>query len=749
MSFVSVRDHLLTQPSIQGHERRELLTAALDAWLTQLFEESLFKNDCSAKDFALISVGSYGRLDATVRSDVDLVLLHQPRVKHSEEVAASIWYPIWDAGVGLDHSVRTVEEARSIASEDVKVLTGLLDLRLIAGNSELSDSLREKIYSDWRKRSRKLLPDLRELVVQRQQRAGDLFQILEPDLKECYGGLRDVIILRAISATWLVETAHSEWESSAEFLASVRDRLHLRVKGDRLRLQDQPEIAEELGYASAQDLLRDVYLAGRQIAYASDRAWEQLNPLKKKKDIRRPLAEGVVSSDGHITVAKGTNTQTDFGLRLAVSAAASRHEMPISPTILRIFRDQPLMIDQKWNRSMRDSLIEILGSRYGMQFVFESLDQFDLITEWIPEWNLVRSLPQFNALHEFTVDRHLVETVLNAQEFTRNVKRPDLLLIACLLHDIGKGVEGDHSIVGATLVRTIMERMGFPQSDIRSVELLVLHHLLLADLATRRDLDDPAVLDELCSKIETQENMDLLLALTISDSRATGPSLRTQWRENLISDAAMRASTRFRGAQPDQVASSSALADIVSDPDGLAFHTRREADGFEIIVGYPERIGLLACVAGVFAMHRLHVRAADLHDLGDRVFQVWSVRPLFGDLPEDSILKRDIKRALVDDLDLMARLEGNRSPDSTAAVTVTEVSEQQTVLEVRARDRKALLFDIARSISECGLTVKGARISTLGLDAVDVFFLRNPDGDAPSVQQIEDLTGAIGALLTT
>jgi len=749
MSFVSVREYLLTQPSIQGHERRALLTTALDAWLTQIFEESLFKNDCDPNDFALISVGSYGRLDATVRSDVDLVLLHQSRVKHSEEVAASIWYPIWDAGVVLDHSVRTVDQARSIASEDVKVLTGLLDLRLIAGNSELSDSLREKIYSDWRKRSRKLLPELRDLVVQRQQRAGDLFQVLEPDLKECYGGLRDVTILRALGATWMVETAHGEWESSAEFLASVRDRLHLRVKGDRLRLQDQPEIAEELGYASAQDLLRDVYLAGRRIAYASDRAWEQLNPPKRKKDIRRPLAEGVVSSDGQITVAKGVNTRTDFGLRLAVAAAASRHEMPISPTILRLFRDQPLPVDQNWNRSMRDSLIEMLGSRYGMQSIFESLDQFDLISEWIPEWSSVRSLPQFNALHEFTVDRHLVETVLNAQEFTRNVQRPDLLLIACLLHDIGKGFEGDHSIVGADLVRTIMERMGFPQTDIRSVELLVLHHLLLADLATRRDLDDPAVLDELCSKIETQENLDLLLALTISDSRATGPSLRTQWRENLISDAAMRASTRFSGDEPYQITSSSTLDEIVFDADGLAFQTRSDADGFEIIVGYPERIGLLACVAGVFAVHRLHVRAADLHDLGDRVFQVWSVRPLFGDLPDASILKRDIKRALSDDLDLKVRLEGSLRPDSTASVTVTQVSEQQTVLEVRARDRKALLFDIARSISECGLTVKGARISTLGLDAIDVFFLRDPDGGAPRPHQIENLTGALRALLTT
>ncbi len=749
MSFVSIRDSLFTQPSIQGHERRKLLAKALDAWLTQLFEDALFKYDCSPLDFALIAVGSYGRLDATVRSDVDLVLLHQPRVEHSEDIATSIWYPIWDAGVALDHSVRTIGEARKIASEDVKVFTGLLDLRFIAGNSELSDSLREGIYSDWRKKSKRLLPELRDLVEQRRQRAGDLFQILEPDLKECYGGLRDVAILKALGATWLVETAQIEWESSAKFLLSVRDRLHMRVKGDRLRLQDQPEIAEELGYSSAQEFLRDIYLAGRRIAYASDRAWEQLDAPKKKRNVRRPLSEGVVSDDGHIVVVKGSNVGTDFRLRLAVAAAASRHEMPISPTLLRLFRESSLGLGQSWNQSMRDSLVEILGSRYGMQNIFESLDQFDLISEWIPEWSTVRSLPQFNALHEFTVDRHLVETVINAQEFARDVKRPDLLLLACLLHDIGKGFDGDHSIVGADLVRDILGRMGFPESDIRTIELLVLHHLLLADLATRRDLDDPTVLDELCSKLETQENVELLLALTISDSRATGPSLRSQWRENLISDAAVRAATRFSGVQVDPVMNVVELADIDPDSDGLTLRTKSDADGFEVIVGYPERVGLLACVAGVFAMHRLHVRSANLFDLGDRVLQVWSVRPLFGDLPDDMILRIDIKRALSGDLDLMTRLEANTRPDLTASVSVTQVSDQQTVLEVRARDRKGLLFDIARSISGCGLTVTGARITTLGLDAVDVFFLRNPDGSAPRQPQLEDAARDIRTLLTT
>lgn len=748
MSFLSVKESLAKQPGVQGEEQRILLTQSLDTWLGQLLTAAMEKCDADPSNFALIGVGSYGRCEPTLHSDLDLVVLHNPKARHAENVAAEVWYPIWDSGVALDHSVRTIAQARDIAARDLKVFTGLLDSRHIAGNSDISNQLRQDVHQDWRKSSSKFIPELRELVENRRFRSGDLFQLLEPDLKESYGGLRDVGVLRALAATWKVEVSHADWLESAQFLVNVRSRMHLQSRSDRLRLQDQPGIAHDMGFPNPEELLRSVYLAGRQIAYASDRAWNQLERVQGKKDVRRPIADGVVVHGGEVVLAKSSFSQLDSEqdtnkLTLAVAGAASVAELPVSPTLLRRLSDSAQFPVEGWTPNMRNALLQILGSRFGMFSIWESLDQFHLISRLFPEWEHVRSLPQFNSLHEFTVDRHLVECVVQGQELTRTVDRPDLLLIACLLHDIGKGMEGDHSIVGAHMAREIMKRMGFDEPDICSVELLVRHHLLLADTATRRDLEDETVIESICESLQSRQNIQLLLALTLADSRATGPSLRSQWREKLIADAATKAMISLAGESATQRHVEFDSSVYSADADGLVFHSEPDVDGFRLVIGYPDRIGMLASVAGVLAMHKLHVRSADLYENRDRAIQVWSVKPLFGDLPNTDVLRRDIKRALSGDLDLDSKLVGTRPLDSTAVVTISRVSDQQTVVEVRARDRKALLFDIARAISSCDFTITGARISTLGLDAVDAFFIRNPTGQPPNDPECDHLVTAI------
>lgn len=753
MSFVSLRDSLIKRPGIHGGEQRSLLTQSMDTWLDRLFHDSMKKLEADPADFALVAVGSYGRGEPTLRSDVDLVLIHKPKAQYIQQVASEIWYPIWNSGVVLDHSVRTVAQARKVAAHDLKVVTGLLDARFVSGNSELSHELRTHIHSDWRKFHIKMIPELRELISQRRARSGDLFQLLEPDLKDSYGGLRDAGILRALGATWRAEIALSDWQESNEFLLNVRTQLHHRSSSDRLRLQDQGDIAHDLGFETADELLRSVFMAGRRIAYSSDRAWNQIERGSQKRDMRRPLADGVVSQNGEVVLARSSaskleSSQDRTNLELAVAAAAAINKLPVSPALLKRFRDTRFPIPTVWNSAMRESLLIILGSRYGMLNIWESLDQFDIVSRWLPEWEHVRSLPQFNALHEFTVDRHLIECVVQAQALTGEVRRPDLLLMGCLLHDIGKGYEGDHSLVGAEIARSILDRLQFPASDIDTVELLVRDHLVLAELATHRDIDDPAVVSELCDRLRTRENIELLLALTIADSRATGPSLRSQWRENLLREAAERAMRQVSGERFSFAGPSVDLPQLAPDSDGMSFQSDNEFDGFRISVSYPDQMGLLAAVAGVFAMHRLRVRAADVRGDGLHAIQIWRVQPLFGDLPDESLLRRDIKRALSGELDLVQRLGSSSETDETLTVTITHVSEQQTALEVRAHDRKALLFDISRAISDCDLTITGARISTLGLNAVDVFFIRDSSGQTPSDSDAERLVSTIYSRLS-
>lgn len=754
MTYVRVRDSLMNQPGIQGGERRRLLTDALDAWLGVIFDTALGACDADPRDFALVAVGSLGRGEVTFNSDLDLVLIHRPKSSIIDRLASAVWYPIWDSGIALDHSVRTVEQARKTAAGDLKVMTGLLDSRHVCGNSELSAELRDGIHSDWRKSSKKLLPKLRELVIERQQRSGELFQLLEPDVKESYGGLRDVAVLRAMAATWQFEVMQQRWKSSSEFLLDLRDCLHMQSRGDRLRLQDQMDVAQQLQFESPSELLQHVYLAGRSIAYASDRLWSQCENPIRKRDVRRPLAEGVVSFNGEVVLARSVLNSQQHGssilpsVGLSLVAAAARYEMPISQSVLDRFEELFGVIHEPWTEAMRESFISILGSKYAMRNLWESLDQAGVIAQWIPEWESVRSLPQFNPLHEFTVDRHLIECVLNAHEFTRTVSRPDLLLIACLLHDIGKGFPGDHSEVGSQIAVDVMRRMAFSDSDVSVVELLVRHHLLLADTATRRDINDSPVIDELASALKSAEVAELLHALTIADSRATGPSLRSQWRENLISDAALRTSSRFSGKIPPGLRPEIDLTKLTPDRDGLIFDSRHKDDGFEIVVGYPDQKGLLAQVAGVLTLHRLHVRAADLYGQGNQAVQVWKVKPLFGDLPDESLLRRDLKMALGGMTDLAPRLATYFLPDQTAVVSWQAVSDSQMVIEVRARDRKGLLFDIAHAIATAGLSIVGARITTLGLDVIDVFFVRNSDGSYAETHTVELAVEAVRARLT-
>ena len=217
-------------------------------------------------------------------SDLDLLLLHKAGAPEAARVAEALWYPIWDSGLRLDHSVRTVSEARRLASEDIKVVLGLLDARVVAGDAALAEQLQGAVLSDWRAMADKRLPDLQALVMDRRQKFGEASQLLEPDLKESYGGLRDATVLAGVAASWVTDVPHQGWQDSVAFLLDVRDALH-RVSGrsgDRLVMQEQEAVAVELvGVPDADALLRAVYDSARNIAYASDVTWYRVDRLAR------------------------------------------------------------------------------------------------------------------------------------------------------------------------------------------------------------------------------------------------------------------------------------------------------------------------------------------------------------------------------------------------------------------------------------------------------------------------------------
>ncbi|MER6398238.1 [protein-PII] uridylyltransferase [Kitasatospora sp. NPDC001603] len=805
----AARARLLDTPGLVSTARRTALAALTDEWLAGLLAAA-----GAPAGVALVAVGGYGRGELSPRSDLDVLLLHDGPL--DPELPERIWYPVWDAGASLDHSVRTLAEARTVAADDLKAQLGLLDARHIAGDRELTAGLRSAVLADWRAGAPNRLPELRELGRERAERHGELSFLLEPDLKEARGGLRDVVALNAIAATWLADAPRDGLDAAALRLADVRDALHL-VTGratERLSLQDQDQVAERLGVLDADTLLRQVYEAARTIAYASDVTWRAVDRVLAARTTRgrrssrlsfpftgtgrgggavargavqrRPLAEGVVEQDGEAVLAQGARPAADPVLPLRAAAAAAQNGLTISYATVRRLAAECRPLPVPWPDEAREQLVTLLGAGEACLPVWEALEAEGLITRLLPDWERVRCRPQRNAVHRWTVDRHLVETAVRAAAMTRRVARPDLLLVAALLHDIGKGWPGDHSEAGEVIVRDVAVRMGFDHESVETLAVLVRHHLTLVETATRRDPDDPATVEAITKVVATLPQLELLHALTEADATATGPAAWSRWRASLVEGLAARAADRLAGAYPSPgpgrwgshageatpTAEQERLAVEAARTGGPALSLLAQADGDDqpgtepmgvrLTLAVPDRPGLLGTVAGVLALHRLTVRSAGLRELdpigaGPVLLLSWTVAAEFGELPEAARLRADLRRALDGSLDVSRRLaerdaaaprrRGIPTPPPVVAVAPEVASATATVLEVRAHDAPGLLHRIGRALDAAGVRVRTAHVSTLGAEAVDSFYLTDQAGRPLSGRRAGEVAQAVRAAL--
>jgi [protein-PII] uridylyltransferase len=706
-------------------------------------------------DVALVAVGGYGRRELAPASDLDVVLLHRGR-DAIKELADRIWYPLWDSGVAIDHAVRTVDEAIAVARTDLKAALGMVDVRHVAGDEDLSATLRAQALAAWRRDARKRLPELDAVVRERAEKYGELAFLLEPDLKEARGGLRDVHAIAAAAAAWVVDAPSPDVRAAAARLMDVRGELHRRSSrsGDRLVLQEQSAIATALDYADADALMRDVYDAARTIAFAADETWRRVaattRPTRRwrqRQPTRRPLADDVVEQDGEVVLARDADPSTDPVLVLRAAAAAAQESLPVARHTLDRLATQSAPMPEPWPAEARDALLALLGSGADLVPVWEALDQYGVVVRLLPEWAAVRCHPQRNAIHRFTVDRHLVEAAVEASTLTRYVSRPDLLLIGALLHDIGKGFPGDHTDAGVELVPVIGARMGLPASDVDTLVALVRHHLLLPDTATRRDLDDPATVRLVADAVGDRTTLELLHALTIADARATGPAAWGEWKARLVNELVSRTATVLAG-RPAPV------PDLL-DESQLELARGRVLDvqvvGDRVTVVAPDRPGLLWRWAGVLALHRLQIRSATATSVEAMAVTVFDVSPRFGSAPDWSMVRADMRRMYDDASSLSSALaERDRAyaraahePVPPRVIWADDASESATVVEVRAHDSVGLLYRLTSALAEAGLDLRSARMSTLGAEVVDAFYVVDASGelvtDPLQRQRIEDL----------
>ena len=756
-----------------GTRERRIRSNEGDLLLANLFQSTLLEVDgADSDDVAIAAVGGFGRGELSPGSDLDILILHRGTLSEEElsSFVNKILYPLWDKKIKVDHSVRTRSEVREAAEADLKVILGLLDIRLVCGSAALVADVQIDALDEWRKNSKRRLPELEKSLLERHQRAGELAYLLEPDLKEARGGLRDITAIRALEKSGAISIPMERISVAESLLSNVREALHI-VSGrdkDKLLFQEQDKVAAHLGFVDADVLMSEVAQAARSVDYLLDSTWYRLAHKGKdgagrflRKVRSTTLSRDISVANKEVTIDIDADFSLDPTIGLRACAAAAQLGLPMSMDSLErlsvALTSGVTELPNPWPRDARENLISLIGAGPAMVQIFEALDQEEIIFHWIPEWRAVRSLPQRNVLHRHTVDRHMVETAVQAASLTRKVHRPDLLLFSALFHDIGKGTEEDHSERGAALIAPLAQRIGFSEQDIKTIQLLVKHHLLLSATATRRDLDDPATITAVADVIPDLQTLELLHALSIADGEATGRAAWTDWKASLVAELVKRVELAIAdntvAQQPELSDNQRAKAD--SGKLSVAIENRESVYAIEIVI--PDSTGILSTVAGVLNLLRLDVRSARTKSVGNSAVMEWIVIPdPHAPVLEEQKLHDEITRALKsrsslseriqERIDAYSQLPSIPVPDPVVE-TFLDAATDATIIEVRSHDRPALLFGIGDSITRSSVDIRSAIVTTLGAEAIDTLYVTEIGGGPLTPERAEEVAMRLRAAL--
>ena len=747
---------------------RDALLDLHEFWLTTKATEI---GITATSGFAIVATGGLGRGELLPFSDLDLMLLHDDMPAEAVgQVADLLWYPLWDANIRIDHSVRTVPEALQIAGEDISAGLAMLEVRHIAGSSDLSSPLIGGARRQWRTGIASRFEELVEHTQDRWQRSGHIAHRAEPDLKCGRGGLRDVQLLNALAIAQLADVHPSQSLASPSgslagahlALLDVRTELHRASGRGRYLLlaQHADEIGAALRIGDRFDLARMLSDAARTVSYYVDAGLRTAaNALPRRglavlrRPVRRPLDEGVIEFAGEVILAREARPGRDPGLILRAAAASATTGLPLSASTLSRLAESAPELRTPWPRQALKDLLVLLSAGPATVATVEALDRTGLWGRLFPEWGAVRDLPPRDMVHIWTVDRHLVETTSRASAFTTRVSRPDLLVLGALLHDIGKGRGGDHSVIGAELATQIGTRLGLWPSDVGLLAAMVRYHLLLPSTATRRDLQDPQTI---ATVVETLGGdpvlLELLHALAEADSLATGPGVWGDWKASLISDLVRRCRLVMAGEPLPQADPIDPYYLSLAEAGVRVEMTRGEsAHTYDVTMIAPDRRGLLSKAAGVLAVNSLRVHSASVNSHEGSAINTFVVSPHFGSPPAAELLRQQFILALDGELDVIASLERrdrdgaqsgagragevragvpiNRTPAPPRILWYAGTAPSQLVVEIRSTDRTGLLASLTGVFERAGVDVAWAKVTTLGSTVDDVFCIVIPVSD--------------------
>jgi [protein-PII] uridylyltransferase len=786
----------------EGADAARQRSKALDAALVELTGSALG----ASPSLSVVAVGGYGRGELSPYSDVDLLIL----VGSREVTAATVrglLYPLWDAGFEVGHAVRTPRDTIERATAELDTATAIFSARLVAGDESLFNELIDRRKRWISRDSRKLARRLADATQERHQRVERAGWLLAPDLKEDVGGLRDVHRLGWLQALGLERPRPTEVVQAEATLLGVREALHAEAgrRLDRIRIDLQAPVAEALGFAGEDAptaLMHQVHAAARAIEHhGSLFEREMLEAIlggpKRSGGLRR-LSRFARVEDSALTMDPAAPRSVAGALDLLMQRAQMSREL--APHAVRWIDAIFASADPaRWDDDTHVSFLHLLRGPH----VVAALELLDHTGGWsalMPEWLQIRTLAQHDPYHRYTVDYHLFVAVgeipkVIAEDPVAAVAAEEAgdlspLYLAALLHDIGKGSGEDHSAAGERIAHAVTDRMGLSSDDRRLVATLVRQHLTLVDTATRRDLDDGAVIAATAEAVGDPRTLRLLYILSVADGRATGPEGWSEWKTALVRDLfkktlvaletgklPSRSDVRIKAEEieayepglagraldvletlPPSYLASAHLPDMVDDVrlllqtphrGRLRYRLDEGAESGEraLTLCVPDRPGALARTAGVLALHRLSVRSAQAFSTTEGIALQRFITTGGDELLWERVTE-DLASAYSGRLALDARLdhkiqEYGHSPAEPDIRILQDVSEHSTVVEVRTTDAIGLLYGIAAALGDLDLDIHVAKIDTLGARVVDVFYVRDEWGSKLGAQQADEVRRAI------
>lgn len=571
-----------------GTEVVHLLSAAMDAMVISLFsgilEETGAANRQLIGHLTLVAIGGYGRGELNPYSDVDIMFLHDGSVPGDvvEGFAQRLLYFLWDLRLDVGYSVRTPADCVEMAAQDTTVKTALIDCRFLAGHEPLFATLYKTVYSQiLPKASDKFIKEKIAEMRQRRNKFGSTIYLLEPNIKEGEGGLRDLqtalwvarvkykfddpreLVIKGVLSEAELEVYHS----ALDHLWRMRNELHFhsRRKSDQMNFDQQVHLAQFLGYKdrgkvlAVEDFMRDYYRHAARVEHfastlTSRCIWRDEGALKVLGYfVRRPVGDGCFVLKGELTIPDESVIEKNPALLMKIFELAQKHGVALNIRVKWLIRRSLHLVNDKFrrNREVNQSFMAILRSEKGLADTLRLMHHLEFLNEFIPEFEHIYCKVQHDLYHIYTVDIHTlfaveqIEKILNGEfckelplpcEVARQIGKRELLILSIMFHDIGKGEGGGHADKGANMVPTIARRMGLSKEDSERLEFLVRQHLVFAHIAQRRDLADEHMIIQFAQQMGTSENLKMLYLLTIADVRAVGSDVWTTWKAMLFNE---------------------------------------------------------------------------------------------------------------------------------------------------------------------------------------------------------------------